>query len=175
MDNACTWQKTNETICSCNYKHFKLLSNSDIYSRETQQSTGWLFYWIVFAGYRIPDTFQKFQIATTGYWILASTGWTEQDTKSLLSFIKQLSVYTFFIQVWSQDYSPKTTKTNGKPHKIESKAKTLALNTRPRSRLTIKFSSSPLFLRYYSMTVWHQQIAKNCQEKYCCSIMSLYS
>ena len=28
----------------------------------------------VFAGYRIPDTFHKFQIATTGYWILASTG-----------------------------------------------------------------------------------------------------
>ena len=59
--------------------------------------TGWVFLLDkVFAGYRIPDTFQKFQIATTGYWILASTGCTEQDTKSLLSFIKQLSIYKFF-------------------------------------------------------------------------------
>ena len=37
--------------------------------------TGWVFLLDkVFAGYRIPDTFQKFQIATIGYWIIVNTG-----------------------------------------------------------------------------------------------------
>jgi hypothetical protein len=54
-------QSTNETKCSANYKHCKLLPKTDVCSHEIQYSPG--MYWIgflldkFFTGYRITYTF----------------------------------------------------------------------------------------------------------------------